>query len=152
MARTVQLALLIVVGLLTNTSILAVSAGFLFVLQIAGWKTMLDLLEKKALPAGLLFLLLAILAPLAAGGTQLSDLMSCISSDSGLLALAGGILATHINAAGLELLHRQPRLGLGMILGSLLGIILWHGVPVGPLMAAGITALFLELLGRRQGP
>ncbi|MGQ9557845.1 MAG: DUF441 family protein [Desulfurispora sp.] len=152
MARTAQLALLIVVGLLTNTSILAVSAGFLFVLQLAGWNSLLDLLEKKALPAGLLFLLLAILAPLAAGGAQLADLMSCISSGTGLLALAGGILATHINAAGLDLLHRHPRLGLGMILGSLLGIILWHGVPVGPLMAAGITALFLELFGQRHRP
>ncbi|MFZ5591495.1 MAG: DUF441 family protein [Bacillota bacterium] len=152
MTRIAQLVILMGIGLLTNSFILAVSAGFLFIIQITGWKVMLDILEKRALEAGLVFLLLAILAPLARDSGRLGDIMVCVSSGSGLLALAGGIMATHINAAGLDLLHRQPRLGLGIILGSLLGIILWHGVPVGPLMAAGITALLLELLGRRQGP
>jgi uncharacterized membrane protein (DUF441 family) len=33
----------------------------------------------------------------------------------------------------------------GLVIGSIMGIIFLRGVPVGPLMAAGITAFLLKL-------
>jgi uncharacterized membrane protein (DUF441 family) len=33
-----------------------------------------------------------------------------------------------------------------MLIGSIFGIVFLHGVPVGPLMASGIAALFMPVL------
>ncbi|HHU92238.1 MAG TPA: DUF441 domain-containing protein, partial [Halanaerobiaceae bacterium] len=62
------------------------------------------------------------------------------------VAVIAGILATQFNGMGLRLLEEHPHLVGGIIVGSLIGIVLFRGIPVGPLMAAGIAALLLELL------
>lgn len=33
----------------------------------------------------------------------------------------------------------------GLVAGSIIGIVMLRGIPVGPLMAAGITALLLQI-------
>jgi uncharacterized membrane protein (DUF441 family) len=67
------------------------------------------------------------------------------TSWQGILALAGGIAATYMNGKGLDLLKMDPQLIVGMVIGSIFGILFLKGIPVGPLMAAGITALLLKM-------
>ncbi len=38
----------------------------------------------------------------------------------------------------------QPQLVAGLLVGAVLGVALFRGVPVGPLIAAGIISLFLS--------
>jgi uncharacterized membrane protein (DUF441 family) len=61
------------------------------------------------------------------------------------LALLGGSIATYMNAKGLEILKIDPQLIVGLVIGSIFGIIFMRGIPVGPLMAAGITALLMKI-------
>ena len=61
------------------------------------------------------------------------------------MALAGGALATYMNGQGLDLLRLEPQMIVGLVIGSIFGIIFLKGIPVGPLMAAGITAIFVKL-------
>ncbi|MDD4666158.1 MAG: DUF441 family protein, partial [Clostridia bacterium] len=61
-------------------------------------------------------------------------------------ALLGGVLATYLNDDGLNLLKNQPELLFALILGSIIGIVFFDGIPVGPLMAAGLAAFFLKIL------
>jgi uncharacterized membrane protein (DUF441 family) len=58
----------------------------------------------------------------------------------------GGALATYMNGKGLDLLKVDPQLIVGLVMGSIFGILFMRGIPVGPLMAAGITAFFLQIL------
>ena len=57
----------------------------------------------------------------------------------------GGCLATYMNGDGLRMLQYQPEIMVGLVIGSILGIVLFKGIPVGPLMAAGLTAVFLKI-------
>lgn len=50
-----------------------------------------------------------------------------------------------IERRGLELLKLDPQLIVGLVIGSIFGIVFMKGIPVGPLMAAGITAFLLKL-------
>ena len=62
-----------------------------------------------------------------------------------MIALISGAVATTMNHQGLELLQRVPSLMIGLVLGSIVGVVFFGGVPVGPLMAGGIAALLLAL-------
>jgi len=64
----------------------------------------------------------------------------------GILAIIGGMLATYMNGKGLDLLKMDPQLIIGLVIGSIIGIVMLRGIPVGPLMAAGITAFLLKVL------
>jgi len=50
-----------------------------------------------------------------------------------------------MNGQGLALLKSDPEMIVGLIAGSIIGIVLLRGIPVGPLMAAGIPSLFLQV-------
>jgi uncharacterized membrane protein (DUF441 family) len=103
---------------------------------------MFPLLERRGLELGLLFLILSILVPLANGRVSERDIIYNMTSLPGILAIAGGAVATYLNTIGIRLMKMDPEIVFGLVIGSIIGIVFLHGVPVGPLMAAGIAALF----------
>lgn len=132
-------------GVLAKSDLLSLAAVILFLLKFLQLHSIFPILEDKGLDIGLLFLILAVLAPLITNSKALSELMNVFKSPLGILALIGGLLATQLNGMGLNLLEDKPQLIIGMVLGSLIGIIFLDGIPVGPLMAGGVTAFFLKL-------
>jgi len=140
------LVALLLIGIVSRSNLIATAACVLLIIKFANLNFVFPLLEKRGLEIGLLFLLLAILVPVATGKISEKDLLCTFTSVSGILAIAGGALATHLNGEGLKLLQIDPEIIFGLLVGSVFGIVFMGGIPVGPLMAAGLTALFLEVL------
>jgi uncharacterized membrane protein (DUF441 family) len=142
------LILLIVIGFLGKSNVIAMAACILLAIKLSRLDSLLPLLERRGVEVGLLFLLLAVLVPFADGKVPPKDLLRTFTTFPGIFALVGGALATHLNGKGINLLTLQPELMIGLVIGSIMGIVFWGGVPVGPLMAGGITAFLLELFHR----
>jgi uncharacterized membrane protein (DUF441 family) len=103
------------------------------------------MIERRGLEFGLLFLTITVLVPFASGKISSKEILSVFTSVPGILALIGGALATYMNGKGLDLLQMDPGLIVGLVIGSILGILFLRGIPVGPLMAAGITAFLYKI-------
>jgi uncharacterized membrane protein (DUF441 family) len=146
MKGEILLVILILTGLVGQSAIIAVAASILLFMKLVALDRFFSTVERRGLEAGLLFLTVAVLVPFATEQIKWQHIISLFTTWSGLLALAGGAIATYMNAKGLKLLHLEPQLIIGLIIGSILGIILLNGLPVGPLMAAGISALFVTSL------
>ncbi|MDO9536058.1 MAG: DUF441 domain-containing protein [Bacillota bacterium] len=143
--------IIFILGLAARSSALTMAAGLLLLLQILNIKSLLPLLEERGVEMGLLFLMIAVLVPVALGRVGTKEVLMTFCSLPGLLAIAGGVIATRLNGMGLNLLESQPQVILGLVIGSIIGIVFLKGVPVGPLMAGGIAAFFLyiiQLFGR----
>lgn len=138
--------IIFILGLVARSSSLSMAAGILLLIELLKIKSLLPLLEEQGVEVGLLFLMMAVLVPVAVGKVGVKEVFSTFSSHSGILAIAGGIIATRLNGMGLNLLETQPQVILGLVIGSIIGIVFLKGVPVGPLMAGGIAAFFLYLL------
>ncbi len=82
--------------------------------------------------------------PFASEKISIKDVTSMFTTWPGILALLGGAVATYMNSKGLELLKIDPQMIVGLVIGSIIGIVFLKGIPVGPLMAAGITAFLLK--------
>lgn len=136
---------LLLVGIASRSNLIATAACVLLVCKLSNLNFIFPILEKRGLELGLLFLLLAILVPMANGKITEKDLIYNITSLPGIMAIIGGALATHLNQHGLRLLQIDPEIIFGLVLGSIIGIVFFNGQPVGPLMAAGVAALFLEV-------
>lgn len=140
------LLVLIVIGLVAKAPLIATSACILLVLKLTKLTHYFPLIERRGLELGLLFLMLSVLVPFASGKISFKELKSCFISIPGMMAIIGGALATYMNGDGLRMLKVQPELLLGLVIGSIVGIVFFKGIPVGPLMAAGLTALFLKII------
>lgn len=140
------LVILILIGIIGKSNIIATAACVLLVLKLTNLQAFFPLLEKRGLEIGLLFLLLSVLVPFAQGDIPFRDVIKNLTTLPGVLAILGGALATTMNSEGLDMLKLYPELMIGLVLGSIFGIVFLDGMPVGPLMAAGLTAVFLQVV------
>ncbi|MBS4022511.1 MAG: DUF441 domain-containing protein [Dethiobacter sp.] len=146
MSGFIFISIIFILGVAGRSNAVAFAAGILLLMKLLNAKSLLPLLEERGIEIGLLFLMIAVLVPLAIDRIEIKEIILTFSSLSGLLAIAGGIIATRLNGMGLNLLETQPQIILGLVIGSLIGIVFLKGVPVGPLMAGGVTAFFLAII------
>ncbi|MFK7697205.1 DUF441 domain-containing protein [Paenibacillus sp. HJGM_3] len=137
---------LIIIGLIGRSPIITTAACVLLVVKLIHLERYLPTIERRGLELGLLFLTMGVLVPFANDRITYKDILSVFTSWPGILALVGGAIATYMNGKGLDLLKVDPQLIVGLVIGSIFGIIFLRGIPVGPLMAAGITALLLKIV------
>lgn len=146
MSGEITLVILIIVGIVGRSSILATAASVLLILKLTHFQRFFPMLERRGLEIGLLFLMISVLVPLVNGKIQFKDILGSFFTLAGIMAIVGGILATYLNGQGLDMLKQEPSLMMGLVIGSILGIVFLHGIPVGPLMAAAIAALLYRLI------
>ena len=139
------LLILIVVGLVGRSHIITVAACVLLVVKLLSLDRFFPTLERRGLEMGLLLLTISVLVPFASGKITMKDIGTVLMSAPGVLALIGGATAAYLNGRGLELLKLDPQIVIGLVIGSIFGIIFLKGIPVGPLLAAGLTALLLKV-------
>jgi uncharacterized membrane protein (DUF441 family) len=146
MNGNILLVILIIIGLIGRSNIITSAACMLLIVKLLSLDRYLPSIERRGLELGLLFLTIGVLVPFASEKISARDVLSVFSSWPGIIALTGGAIATYMNGKGLELLKVDPQLIAGLVMGSIFGIIFMRGIPVGPLMAAGITALLLKVV------
>ncbi|GIP37621.1 UPF0756 membrane protein [Paenibacillus sp. J31TS4] len=145
MNGTIVLVALILIGLLGRSPIIATASCILLVVKLVSLDRYLPGIERRGLEFGLLFLTMGVLVPFANERIQMKEVAAVFTSWPGILALIGGAVATYMNGKGLALLKIDPQLIVGLVIGSIFGIVFLRGIPVGPLMAAGITALLMKV-------
>ena len=102
------LLLIFSLGLAFGNRLVAGAAGAVLVLKFIGVPSLLRLLERRALDAGLFFLLVAVLIPFATGRVGLREIAATFRSLPGIVAVAGGTLAAFLCGQGVILLQVRP--------------------------------------------
>ena len=85
-----SLLAIFIIGLITRNNILAAASGIILVLGVLNLDQFYPLLERRGIEAGLLFLTMAILVPLADGKVSFNALVKTLTSSYGLFAVIGG--------------------------------------------------------------
>lgn len=145
------LLVILILGLAGKSGVLVAAASVLLLLHSLHLNRLVGAIETRALELGLIFLMVSVLAPFARGEIHARELVRTLLSAPGILTVLAAVLATRLNLGGLEILKREPSLMLGIVVGSIAGVILARGIPVGPLMAAGLAWVFINLWRRIFG-
>lgn len=145
-SERVILLTLVALGVAARNALIVTSAGVVLIMQVLRLDRFFPMLERRGLEAGLIFLLISVLVPFATGEVGWAQIRESFTSWSGLAAIAGGIIAAVLSGYGVTLLQLQPEIIVGMVVGTILGVVVFKGIPVGPLAAAGFTAVLLALM------
>lgn len=139
---------ILVLGWLGKNHLVVWACLALLALIAAGWTPYLGNLEEPALRLGLTLLTLSILIPFVRRVKDVAALWHSLASPLGLFAALTGAVAAYLAGRGVPALRTHPEMAIGLIVGSVLGATLLRGVPTGPLIAAGVTGMLLELWSR----
>jgi len=145
---TVILLLILAAGLLGGNDLVSVAAAVLLLLRTTGFGPALRFLEDHGLDLGVVFLLLGLLLPFATDRLGLAATASSLVKPAGLISVGVGTLAAYLAAQGVAMLRVHPEILVGLVVGSVLGVHFLHGIPAGPLVAAGIASVLYRLVQR----
>lgn len=145
-SSTFLMLVIFLMGIWGKSNVIAAAAGILLVLQYTNMQSLMPILERRGLEIGLIFLVIAVLVPFATGRVPPKELLRSFATVPGIIAILSGAVATVMNGSGLDLLQQEPSLMIGLVLGSIIGVITFGGIPVGPLMAGGLAAVLLKLI------
>ena len=147
MHSSLPLLIIFVAAILSRNNLLGAAAAIVFFLDLMRLNRFFPLIQTRGLEAGLLFLTIALMVPFASGQVTLKSLVSSLLSPVGIMSIVGGLLGAYLNSQGLEFVAAEPSI-VPASDGVMISVSFFGGVSVGPIMAAGITALLARLLIR----
>lgn len=145
------LYLVLAAGVVGRNPLVTTAAAILIAIATLRLHALLPFLERYSITVGLTFLIVGLLVPFAGGRVGLADVAAGLRSPAGLMAVVGGALSAYMCSLGLGLLEVRPEIMIGLVFGTIIGVAVFGGIPVGPLAAAGLTAVLLRLWGRAAG-
>ncbi|CUX97137.1 DUF441 domain-containing protein [Candidatus Hoaglandella endobia] len=138
------LLLLATLGVIIHNNTVTVAILVLLIIRLTNMDNCFPWIEKQGLNIGIIIVTIGMLAPIASGRiTTYTVLRSFVHWES-LLAIAIGIVVSWLGGRGVSLMSSQPSVIAGLLMGTVLGVALFHGVPVGPFIAAGLLSLLID--------
>ncbi|ELQ5980170.1 DUF441 domain-containing protein [Cronobacter sakazakii] len=129
-------------GFVSHNMAVTVSVLVLIVIRMTPLSAWFPWVEKQGVTVGIIILTISVMAPIASGTLPASTLFHAFLNWKSLVAIAVGVFVSWLGGKGVALMGSQPWL----LVGTVLGVALFRGVPVGPLIAAGLVSL---LIGRQ---
>lgn len=138
--------LLVLAGLcyLTHNNTVTFAVLLLLVFKLTPLSQFFPQLQHHGITLGIVILTAAILVPFANGSLSLQDVFKSFTHWSSFLAILVGVFVSWLGMRGVGLMESKPLIVNGLIVGTLIGVAFFRGVPVGPLIAGGILSLFVS--------
>ena len=139
----IVLFVLLACGVFSHNTAVTVAAAVLIVFRISPLSQFFPLIQQHGLNIGIMILTLAVLTPIASGKISADSILKSFLSVKSLLAIAIGLFVAWLGGRGVKLMTVQPEVVTGLMIGTITGVALLRGVPVGPLIAAGLLSLLI---------
>ncbi|MDY2946455.1 MAG: DUF441 domain-containing protein [Mannheimia varigena] len=136
------LVVLIVLGLVSQNNAVTISAAVLLIMQQTLLSKYIPFIDQYGLKIGIIILTIGVLSPLVSGRIMLPELNQLLNWKM-LVSIIAGVLVAWLGGQGVGLMGNQPVLVTGLLIGTIIGVALFKGIPVGPLIAAGILSLII---------
>lgn len=140
----IVLLVLLACGIFSHNSAVTIAAAVLIVLKITPLSSLLPYVQAHGLNIGIIILTIGVLTPIASGKISRESILKSFLSWKSLLAIAIGVFVAWLGGRGVKLMSNQPDVVAGLLLGTVAGVAVLRGVPVGPLIAAGILSLLIS--------
>lgn len=138
----IVLLVLLACGIFINNPTIYITAVVLILIKMLPFSQQIfPYIQQHGVTIGILILTIALLAPIASGEVGKEKLMQSFVSWQAMMAILVGLLVTWLGARGVKLMSSDPNVVTGLLIGTVAGVVLFRGVPVGPLIAAGILSL-----------
>lgn len=103
------------------------------------------MIQAKGINLGVTVISVAILIPIATGQIGFKDLINTFKSPAGWIAILAGIAVAILSRYGGDQLAAVPQVTVALVLGTIIGVVVFKGVAAGPVIASGMTYLVITL-------
>jgi uncharacterized membrane protein (DUF441 family) len=145
--RLIILGILLGLGFLSKNNTIII-AGFILIgfvlLRIPN--PQLDTIKKHSLNYGIILISIYAFIPIAKGDITHHELLQAFLSWRAWIAILAGVLVTHFAKYGIEMMDSSPEVTTYVLVGIIIGILVFKGVASGPLIGSGIALLLYTII------
>ncbi|MEG0370763.1 MAG: DUF441 family protein [Clostridium sp.] len=134
---------IVILSIITKNRAFAIGTGLCIILSIFNSKDLDNFIEKHFLNLGMIILTIWMIYPIIKGN-ELS--FKAILTPIGIIGFMAGILAAILASKGLVFSKGSVDVVTGVVLGTIVGVSLFKGVAIGPLIASGIAFIVYRIL------
>ena len=138
---------ILVIALIAKNNSLVLATLCVMLLKLFGPYTnkLMTLINQKGINWGILIITIAILIPIATGKITFYDLLAAFKSPIGWIAIICGIAVAIFSAKGVALIDASPQITVALVIGTIIGVVVFRGLAAGPIIASGMTYLLFQL-------
>lgn len=140
------LVILFILSLITKNKSLAFASLLIFLVSLSNNYKTINFIEKYFMDIGMIFLMIWMLVPLIKQNNTSAITISSLLSVKGIISFTAGIIVVVLASRGVNLLKGNTDTLAGVVIGSIVGVALLGGVPVGPLVASGIAYEIIKFI------
>lgn len=149
------LLFLLLLAMIGKNNSLAISVTGLLLIYLIGetgegineiTNTILVFLDKYGLTIGVIILMMGVLAPFPLGKLTVKEATEIFKGYKGIIGVFAGILVAISGAKGGYLLQLEPTITTAVVIGTIFGIIIFKGYPVGPLIGSGVAYFMIYIV------
>lgn len=140
---SLMLLLLAALGLFSNNTPVSIAMIVLLLLRMLNLHQTFPWIEQYGLHIGIIILTIGVMAPLASGKLTMQTIIQSFLHWKSILAIVIGIFVAFLGGRGATLMTNQPTIVAGLLIGTIIGVSFFRGIPVGPLIAAGLLSLII---------
>ncbi|WP_018248228.1 DUF441 domain-containing protein [Orenia marismortui] len=146
MQINIVLIIITILGLIVRNNSLIISGAVLLLVRLLKAEGFLNIIDNYSVKIGIILIMLGVLTPLATGDLKLEGMTENLMNPIAILGLIMGIAVTQFTREGLMLMENTPTVTINLVIGVIIGVAFFKGVPSGPLIASGITAVIYKLI------
>ena len=137
------LTIFLFLGILSQNMALIISILVLMLLKVTPLSPCFSFIQKNGTNIGIIILTISVLVPIASGSMTTSAILHSFKDWHSLIAILVGICVSWLGGRGVNVMVTYPNIVSGLLIGTVTGVAFFRGVPVGPLIAAGLVSLFV---------
>lgn len=145
MSSKIILSILIFLSILSKNKSLGIASIVMIIISCFNNEKYINFMQDHFMNLGMTFLMIWMLIPIIKNPMFTENIKNTLTL-KGSVCFFSGILVTILASKGINLLNSSIDTITGIILGSIVGVSLLGGVPVGPLIASGIAFVFIKLI------
>lgn len=136
---------ILICGVVGHNMSVAYAAGAVILLKVLGLNQVIDVLGDKGVSWGIILLTAAIFVPIATGKITWGDILHCFQSPVGIVSLIVGAGVAIFGYLGVDYMKASPEVATALIIGTMIGVFFFRGIPVGPLIASGVVYVVMTI-------
>lgn len=126
-------------GIISHNNTVTVAILVLLIIRLTPMEQYFPWVEKQGLTIGIIILTIGVLAPVASGTLSASTVLHSFLHWKSLLAIVIGVVVSWLGGRGVSLMSSQPSVVTGLLVGTVLGVALFRGVPGGAADSRGVA-------------
>ncbi|CUH96610.1 putative membrane protein [Propionispora sp. 2/2-37] len=140
----IPLLIILALSIIGNNHTVSVAALVLLLIPQLGLENYFQVIDKHGINIGIIILTIAVLSPVAQGRIAMNEVLAIFKAPVGLLAVVIGVFLAWVAGQGVIFMKDSPETVTALVVGTIIGVCFFRGLPVGPLIAGGLVALLVN--------